>query len=160
MGEGKKTIFGGKKKMILFAAMGVFGLLLVVLGAATGAKTEKNPAENAEISADDAYIEGLENKILNIIAKVTGDTGAAVVITCDGGTEHVYVSNGDDGDYVTVRSGGEYSLVLHRNLYPKITGVSVACRGGNDAGVKKKLIDVISTALGISSNRICIVGTK
>ena len=67
---------------------------------------------------------------------------------------------GDDGDYVTVRSGGEYSLVLHRNLYPKITGVSVACRGGNDAEIRKKLIDVISTALGVSSNRICIVGTK
>ena len=26
--------------------------------------------------------------------------------------------------------------------------------------VKKKLIDVISTAVGVSSNRICIVGTK
>ena len=71
-----------------------------------------------------------------------------------------YVSDGDDGEYVTVRSGGEYSLVLLRNLYPKITGVSVACRGGNDAEVRKKLIDVISTALGIPSNRICIVGTK
>ncbi len=159
MGEGIKTLFEGKKKMIVFAALGLLGVIFVILGA-LGAKSEKMTAENVEISTDDAYIDELENKICNMIAKVTGDADAAVIVTCDGGTEHVYVSNGDDGDYVTVRSGGEYSLVLHRNLYPKITGVSVACCGGNDAEIRKKLIDVISTALGVSSNRICIVGTK
>jgi len=159
MGDKKKPLFDGKKKIALFCALGVLGVLLVILGA-VGTKSEKNADNNAEISADDAYIEELENKICNMIAKVTGDADAAVLVTCDGGTEHVYVSDGDDGEYVTVRSGGEYSLVLLRNLYPKITGVSVACRGGNDAEVRKKLIDVISTALGIPSNRICIVGTK
>lgn len=159
MGDGIKALLKGKRKMIFFAALGIIGVFLVILGAA-GAGGEKSAAEKVEISTDDAYIEELENKICNIIAKVTGDADAAVIVTCDGGTEHVYVSNGDDGDYVTVRQNGEYSLVLHRNLYPKITGVSVACRGGNDVGIKKKLIDVISTALGVSSNRICIVGTK
>ena len=159
MSDGKKPFFDGKKKILLFAALGLFGVLFVVLGA-FGTKNEKSAANESEISADDAYIEELENKICNVIAKVTGDTDAAVIVTCDGGTEHVYVSNGEGEEYVTVRSGGEYSLVLLRNLYPKITGVSVACRGGNDAQIRKKLIDVISTALGIPSNRICIVGTK
>lgn len=159
MGDSKLSFSGGKKKILIFAALGMLGVLLVILGT-VGTKSEKNAVKSAEISADDEYIEALENKICNMIAKVTGDADAAVIVTCDGGTEHVYVSNGDGGEYVTVRSGGEYSLVLLKNLYPRITGVSVACRSGNDAGVKKKLIDVISTALGIPSNRICIVGTK
>lgn len=159
MGDEKKPVMTGRKKMIIFAALGVLGVILVVIGA-LGGKKDASASNVVENNADDAYIEALENKICNITAKVTGDENAVVFVTCDGGPEHVYVSNGDDGEYVTVRQSGEYSLVLYRNLYPTVTGVSVACRGGNDPETKKKLIDVISTALGISSNRICIVGTK
>ena len=157
MGDGKKPVMSGRKKLILFAALGALGVLLVVIGA-LGGKNETNAAKNAENDFDDAYIAYLENKICNIVEKVTGDAGAAVIVTCDGGQERVYLSS--DGEYVTARSGGETSPVLSRNLYPMITGVSVACRGGGDSVTRKKLIDVVSTALGIPSNRICIVGTK
>ncbi|MBQ0124708.1 MAG: hypothetical protein KBS59_00095, partial [Clostridiales bacterium] len=80
-------------------------------------------------------------------------------VICESGYEHIYVSNGDE-EYVTVKTDDGYSLVLYREVYPKISGVSVVCRGGNDPAVQKKIIDIISTALGISSGRICIVGTK
>lgn len=82
------------------------------------------------------------------------------MITCDGGAEHVYISNGDGGEYVTVRGENGYAPVLYRERYPSVVGVSVVCRGGDDPSVQKKLICAISTALGVSSNRICIVGTK
>ena len=160
MTEGKKQLFFGKKKIILLAALGVLGILLVIFGT-IGGKTEKNTLSSDEKNGDESYIAELENKIYNVIAKVAGDKDAVVIITCDGGTEHIYVSNdGDGGEYVTVRNDGDYSLVLSRNVYPAVTGISVACRGGDDPILQKKLINVISTALGVSSNRICIVGTK
>ncbi|MBO4354019.1 MAG: hypothetical protein J5860_03655 [Clostridia bacterium] len=155
-----KTLFKGKKKTWLLVALGVIGVLLVIIGS-VGTTKEKNSPSVAENSSDEAYIAELENKIYNVIAKITGDSGAVVVITCDGGTERVYVSNGsDDVEYVTVRTDGNYSLVLKRTVYPSVVGVSVACKGGDDPSLQKKLIGVISTALGVSSNRICIVGTK
>jgi len=158
MTEGKKQLFFGKKKMILLAALGVLGVLLVIFGT-LGGKTEKNTLTSDEKNGDESYIAELENKIYNVIAKVAGDKDAVVIITCDGGTEHIYVSN-DGDEYVTVRTDGDYSLVLSRNVYPSVTGVSVACKGGDDPILQRKLINVISTALGVSSNRICIVGTK
>jgi len=81
-----------------------------------------------------------------------------VLITVKGGTERVYIKNGDG--YITVRTDSGYAPILSQSIYPEITGVSVVCRGGDNFEVKKKLIDVISTAVGVSSNRICIVGTK
>ena len=52
------------------------------------------------------------------------------------------------------------ALIVERlkEIYPDVTGVSVACRGGDDPVIQAKLIRVISTSLGVSSNRICIVG--
>ncbi len=160
MTDEKKQIFSGKKKTWLLVALGVLGVLLVIFGT-VGSGREKNLSASVEKNSDEAYIAELENKIYNVIAKVTGDRDAVVMITCDGSTEHIYASNnGDDSEYVTVRTDGDYSLVLLKNVYPSITGVSVACRGGDDPTLQKKLIGVISTALGVSSNRICIVGTK
>lgn len=148
-----------KRKMLIFSALGIVGIILVLIGI-FGSGSSKKQEKTVENLTDEAYIDALENKICNMIAKVTGDSNAAVVITSDGGTEHVYVSNGDGGDYVTVRNDGDYSLVLLREMYPKITGISVACKNGDDPEIKKKLIGIISTALGVSSNRIFIVGTK
>jgi stage III sporulation protein AG len=50
--------------------------------------------------------------------------------------------------------------VLAKEIYPEIKGVSVACPGGDDSRVKLKILEAVSVALGISKNRICIVGTK
>ena len=146
-----------KKKMIILCAVGALGLILVLWG--TMGKSEKSAVKTGESYSDASYILELENKICNVIEKITSDRDAAVLITCEGGSEHRYVSQGE-GDFVTVRTDGDYSLVLSKDIYPVITGVSVVCRGGDSATVQKKLIDVISTALGISSSRICIVGTK
>ena len=150
----------GKKKLIILLLLGALGILLVVVGAFGGGDGKKSE-KTVENTSDESYIDELENKIYNVIAKVTGDSDAVVVITCDGSIEHVYIANGDDEkEYVTIRTDNGYSPVLYRIVYPNITGVSVACRGGDDPATQKKLIDIISTALGISSNRICIVGTK
>lgn len=148
----------GRRKLWLIVGAAALGVLLIIIGTASGKKVEKSETKEEENVSDESYISSLENKICNVIAKVTGDTTPAVLITVKGGTERVYVKNGDG--YVTVRTDGGYSPVLSQSVYPEITGVSVVCRGGDTYEVKQKLIDVISTATGVSSNRICVVGTK
>jgi stage III sporulation protein AG len=89
------------------------------------------------------------------------------MVSTESGTEFVYVSNedinGDDTskEYITVKSSsGEYELVLSKEVYPSITGVSIVCPGGDDYAIQVKLINSVSTAFGLSKNRICVVGTK
>lgn len=113
------------------------------------------------------YIEGLENKLRTITEQITGSNDVKVIVSISSGTEYVYVSNEEFDEnysakeYITVRTeNGSDELILLKEVYPQVTGVSVACRGGDDPEVQAKLIRVISTAFGITSNRICIVGTK
>lgn len=156
MNENVKSNFG-KKKLWFLLALFVVGILLVFIG---NADMKDNDGENEKnISSDMAYIENIENKICNMIAKASGDKSACVMLTLDYGTERRYISNGDD-EYVTVKTSTGYELVLAKEIYPEITGISVVCEGGDRAELQKKLIDIISTALGVPSNKICIKGSK
>jgi stage III sporulation protein AG len=113
------------------------------------------------------YISAIENKIRSMTEKITGSTDISVIVSTESGTEYVYVSNEDLNDekisreYITVKNeNGKYELILKKEIYPEIKGVSIVCPGGDNSTVKKKIIDSVSVALGISKNRICIVGTK
>lgn len=158
-----------KLKLAILAALGIFGVLLVIIGSSGGKKTvaQKNTAENSEDNATLAYIESLENKIRTITRQITGSDNVSVIVTVSDGVQYVYVSDeksgegGTDREYITVRKeNGSGTLILQKEIYPPVEGVSVACRGGDDPGIQSKLIAVISTALGLPSNRICIVGVK
>ena len=159
----------GKKKTILLAVIGRIGILLVIIGTVGEKKKESTASENLSSKNPSTleYIEGLENKLRTITEQITGSNDVKVIVSISSGTEYVYVSNEEFDEnysakeYITVRTeNGSDELILLKEVYPQVTGVSVACRGGDDPEVQAKLIRVISTAFGITSNRICIVGTK
>ena len=157
-----------KKKLLILILIGVFGVFLVIIGSAGEKKTaaQKNGGENTEYNATLAYIENVENKIRTITRQITGSDGA-VIVTVSEGIKYVYVSNekSTDGktecEYITVRNEkGAGEMILQKEIYPAISGVSVVCRGGDDPFIQAKLISLISTALELPSNRICIAGAK
>ena len=83
-----------------------------------------------------AYIENLENKIRTITGQITGSDNVSVIVTVSDGVQYVYVSDEktEDGsmnrEYITVRKeNGAGTLILQKEIYPPIEGVSVACRG-------------------------------
>ena len=158
-----------KQKGVLLAVLAVVGILLVIFGMFSEKKSEdeslqKNISEKSETLE---YITRLENKISNITEQITGSDDVKVIVSVSSGTEYVYVSNesaaGDKNtrEYITVKNeSGRYELVLAKEVYPEIKGISIACPGGDSSAVQRKIINSISTAFGISKNRICIVGTK
>lgn len=155
-----------KKKGLFLALLAALGILLILISTGRENREEKAALEEKN-PATLAYMESIENKIRNITEQITGSKEVAVMVSMATGTEYVYVSNEEkEGDrlsteYIKLRSeNGSDSLILQREVYPKVTGISIACRGGDDPVIKQKLISVISTALSVSSNRICIVGTK
>lgn len=158
-----------KLKLAMLAVLGIVGILLVVIGTSGEKKpdAQKNISENTEDNSTSAYIESIENKIRNITRQITGSDNVGVIVTVSDGVQYVYVSDeksdsaGTDREYVTVRNeNGAGALILQKEIYPPIEGVCVACRGGDDPSIQAKLISVIATALGLTSNRICIVGVK
>jgi stage III sporulation protein AG len=159
--------FSGKKKSLILAIIGIIGLALIIFGTFSE-KEDKEISKNTEENINTLeYIERLEHKIGNIAEQITGSSNVRVIVSVSSGTEHIYVSNeklsenSSSKEYITVRTenGGD-ELILLKEIYPDVTGVSVACRGGDDPLIQAKLISVISTSLGVSSNRICIVGIK
>ncbi len=158
-----------RKKVIILAIVGILGVILVIFGyfSPFGASAKASSAENSNSSERMEYIRDTENKIRNMTEKITGDTDVSVIVSTENGTEYVYVSNENvDGEesekeYITVKNDkGTYDLVLKKEVYPEITGVSIVCTGGDDYALQKKIIEAVSTAFGLSRNRICVVGTK
>ena len=159
----------GKKKSLILALAGIIGLMLIIFGT-FGEKNDekedvvKNSKENISTLE---YIQALENKIGNIAEQITGSDNVRVIVSVSSGTEYIYVSNEKLGEnssskeYITVRTeNGADELILFKEIYPCVTGVSVACKGGDSPEIQAKLIAVISTSLNVGSNRICIVGIK
>lgn len=164
-----KKMFSGAdgKKLVLLVVVGVLGIALMLLGSFSGKK--KSETQNLSSISDEteAYISEVENKIRNITEQITGSKKTCVAVTVKSGIEFVYAydekmaSGSESKSYVTVKnSSGDGAPVLVRRIYPEIVGVSVVCEGGDRGEMQSKLINAISTALGISSHRICIVGTK
>ena len=159
----------GKKKSLILTLVGIIGLMLIIFGTFGEKKDEKddvskNSKENVSTME---YIQALENKIGNIAEQITGSGNVRVIVSVSSGTEYIYVSNEKLGEnssskeYITVRTeSGADELILFKEIYPEVTGVSVACKGGDSPEIQAKLIAVISTSLNVGSNRICIVGIK
>ena len=155
----------GKKKSILLIIVGVIGIAMVVFGS-TQEKENKNLMENSDKNdVTMEYITQIENKIGNITEQITGSNHVRVIVSVASGSEFLYISNEEfkenftSKEYVTVRTDDGADLpILLKEIYPEIVGVSVACKGGDSPEVQAKLIRVISTTYGLSSNRICIVG--
>ena len=66
-------------------------------------------------------------------------------------------SNDCEKKYITVKDseGTEHALAV-TEIEPKIKGVIIACAGGDNPVVKKRIIEAATTALSIPSRRVCV----
>ncbi len=154
----------GKKRNIILAVLGALGVLLILIGILGEKNDEKNPEISEKTNDTWSYIAEIENKIGNITEQITGSHRVEVIVNVSSGSEFQYIQNVEEKDstqlkeYVTVRGDDKETAILQKEIYPEIVGISVACKGGEDPLIAEKLIRVIATAYGLSSNRICIVG--
>ena len=138
--------------IILFAAVVI---ILLLLGGENTTKTEDKKSEQmlSEYSKD------VEEKIKELCSKVKGVSEVSVAVSFESGFEYVYARE-DDGDLAMIGSGSSKSAVKIKEKMPVISGIGIVCRGGGDPTVQKKLLDLISAAFGISSNKIYIAEAK
>ena len=148
---------------VLCAGLCVGVLLMMIprlLPAENAAEQSKNSAQSDTLQA---YGEMLEHKIAQMAQALSGVSDASVLVTLECSEETVYAEertvSGKEA-YATsylLRAGSEPVAV--REITPRIRGIAVVCRGGDDPAVQLALISMLTSAFDLSASRV-FVGAK
>jgi len=163
-------------------AIGIAGMVLILLGSLfPGAQGQSGtPAAGEGSMNSQEYLEKTEARLERLLSGVQGVGKVSVMLTLEHGVEYRYArdeklsqnstttySGGtpqrleeeqeQEQSYLLVdSSGGRRPLVL-TELPPGIQGVVVVCEGAGSAPVASRVIDVVTTSLGITSLQVCVV---
>ncbi|MBQ4509547.1 MAG: hypothetical protein II984_02385 [Clostridia bacterium] len=141
-------MFKKYKNKIIISSLVIIGIALILLSSFDFSKKKDD-------SLPTLYTEALEDKIEDFLKNVDGINEAKVILTLDTSNESVYAQSSSGLDYILTSDGKPISVT---EIYPTVRGVAIACTGGERDDIKIKVTELIGAYLGISSNRIKIVG--
>lgn len=174
------ALFKGDKKIKWVVFIGLAGILLILLSELVPQKSAE-PLEGAvSVFADnEEFCKKTEEKIYRLVSSIEGVGEVKVWVTLESGVEYVYlqeqVRNTDlttdynDGNvkslrekdnseqkYILVNKNGEEQPLVQKQLEPAVQGVVVVCEGAQSPQVNEQVVNAITCALGISSNRVYV----
>lgn len=135
---------------------------------------EENKKNNSIVYNED-YAEILERKLEKILSEISGVGNVSVMITLEEGKEKIPASNRttskeetsekdsqggvreiirNDNTVQIITKGEDGSMVIIKEIEPKVKGVIVVAEGANDIEVKQNLYEAVKTVLGISGNKV------
>lgn len=165
-----------RKRSCIIIAMAAMAVLLILCSDISCAERNDSPAGS---DSSDDYAAVLEQKLVDIISSVDGAGETRVLVTLQSGKEYIYASEDSTStdSSASVDSSGRQSsderqdrqsthiiidtdqgeqALIRTELMPAINGVVVVCQGADDPLVAERIMAVVTTALGISSKRVCI----
>ena len=176
----KKSLLKNPVKVLL--PICIIGVITAVVPGLLGntLKTDQQPVKKEDSTQD--YVNKTEERLKDIVTKISGDDTPQVMVTLESGIEYVYArqTKSDSGTVenkngetelkteqndkaeesliiVTAEDGTETPLVV-TEIMPEVKGVVISCAGGNDENVKAAVSDAVCTALDISDKRVCVIG--
>jgi len=153
-----------QKTIILLVIIFVIGIFFVF--SVESEEVYEPVMENTEFDFE-KYTTELENKLYNLISKMDDVKNVSVMVTLESKIRNVYAYDSDevydsDGSKIKTnhiffsdKSGVKFPVVVTEEL-PKIKGVAVVCEGAENSIVKIRIIEMISSVLGVPTNRICV----
>lgn len=176
------------KKFInnLFIILGISIIFLIVANYILDSKKEAPNTENefkSQVSYEEEmdYSAYLEKKLANILSKLEGVGEVNVMVTLENSVEKITATNTtksteniveNDGEGGTrqvqredltmqvVTRGSDGSLLVVKEIKPKVLGVIVIAEGVDDPEVKEKLYEAVKTVLGITGNKVQVYSSK
>lgn len=161
-------------KLRLAVILGAAGMLLILVSEIVPDK-EENLTEPQTVQTDDEddtelFKRKTEQELKEMLEQIAGVGSCEVMVTVEGTTEYVYAENVSrstdenadrksdrlDENIVLIEKGGEKQALIKRVIKPQISGVMIVCEGGGDTRVNERVLKAVSTALNISSNRVCV----
>ena len=177
-----------RKIVVVAGIAGIF--LIVISGSFKGCSSQPAAASSSSssslgtvISAEE-YEKVLENKLTGIISEISGAGNVRVMVTLEQTTKDVYAteekrndqetddsmasgtgkqakSNSDETNYLVVKDeNGTERAVRITEIQPLVKGVVVVCDGGSDPKVQEDITTAVTTALNITSVRVCVIKAK
>ena len=143
----------------LLVAAGLAGLVL--LGASAWLPAKKQPAAAAPEQTQTAgdYASQLESRLQTLISQLSGAGSAQVMVTLQNGEENVYAADTEtsaDGaaSRKHVLAGG--AALVETVETPRVLGVAVLCRGGEDPAVQSRVTALVQALTGVGANHVTV----
>ena len=179
--EMAESWFQSEKKIKIIVAIGLIGILLIFASSWFDFGKKDTDVQTQTDFDTEQYIARLEDKIHTMVSGIQGVGKAKVMVTLESSTEYVYESekkeqNDTAKDYAEGQTkkeqeknnyerniilvegtGGKREALLKTTIEPKVKGVVIVCQGGENIEVEKSITDAVTTALDISSNKVCVV---
>lgn len=173
-----EKVFQGDNKVKLIVCIGVLGMVLILISSFTGKSKPVSEPEPTGTAED--YIVSMEKKLLNLVTSIEGVGRANVMVTMESGTQYVYAKeekknldttkdySGEEEMTVVQKDnleqryilvdggGGRKQALLETQLEPVVKGVVVVCEGAENPLVEQRIMNAVTTALAIPSNRVCV----
>lgn len=172
------------RKILIFAGLGLMAVIFL------SGFLEQKPAEETEpetIMTDrtiEDYAADLEADLAEMIRHIHGAGEVQVMVTIEKGVENIYaterksskqITNDKSADFDTKNQeqdntettyillkdadGGQQAVAVTQ-IQPIVKGVVVVCDGGSNVQVEREIINAVTTALDISSAKVCVVSAK
>lgn len=170
-----------QKKNALFV-LGIAGILL--LGASELFPKSQQKADVFAQSGQEMSVSAqeqiLEERVQQIVETVDGAGKVKVMITLEDAGETIYAQDeqldvqhqyNENGQKVLDRNSGQSSHLFFDSgsdeqplvetvRQPTVQGVAVICEGAGDVSVESRITQVVSTVLGIPTNRVCVAAMQ
>lgn len=136
------------------------GILLLVIPFSDSGGTTGGAEETV---GEEVVAEELEERLAAVISQIDGVGQAEVLVTFSAGSRQVLAEDQKVGEnttqtetILTKDGSNQQSTVTIQTIYPTYQGVLVVCDGGNDPGVKLRVLSAIEALTGLSSEQISI----
>lgn len=157
-------------KIKVVVIVGLVGVLLIMVSEFLPKKDKDTGSiEKGATQSSAAFItykEETQKQLQKIISEIDGVGKCAVFVTFENTSESVYAYNStletnDKGekkeyDYVILNGENGDEPMLVKEVEPTVKGVVVVCEGGDNSAVRSSIIDSVTSAFVISSNRIAV----
>lgn len=168
-----------KHKTTVLMAVGLIGIALIFLSDLWGEPKAGAEQAAAESISNAQYVQDVEQRLTEVVGSIAGVGRVKVMLTLEQGARNIYAqegrtesqstedvqtagqrrvetTNNTEQKYILVESGGQKQPLVTAQLEPEIKGVVIVCDGADDIHVQTRVTNVVTTALGISSTKVCV----
>ncbi len=146
--------------------LGILGMGCILLSSFWQSGDPAAQAQNETVcETPEEYRSRMQSELSAILSGIAGVGRAEVLVTLDGTEEYHYAKEGDSlitdeqvknrSTYVTI-GGSTGEALVESVTHPPITGVVVACEGGDRSTVQESVYRAVSVACGISTAKIYV----
>ena len=160
-----KELIKKNYKIVIPVLIFLIGTILVFF---EPSKKKEEPKSVAFTFSENEYEKALEDRLERIIEKIDGAGDVSVMVTLEGSALYSYATDisqdtKSDGDVkrestvvLSFDGASKKDAVISGYTLPRVKGAAVVCSKVLSPTLQEKIIGVVSSALGINTNKIYV----